>query len=97
MHSVAKRVVVHHDDGTDQAARYRELSGPSVEKHGGRFIVRGGAFRVLEGEWTPQRVVVIEFPSVDAAQAWYDSDDYPAARAVREGAGTWNMVVVEGV
>jgi uncharacterized protein (DUF1330 family) len=81
----------------DKAARYRELSGPSVEKHGGRFLARGGALHVLEGEWEPERIVVIEFPSADAARAWYDSDDYGAARTVREGAGTWNMVVVEGV
>jgi uncharacterized protein (DUF1330 family) len=81
----------------EKADRYRELSGPSVEKHGGRFLARGGALLVLEGEWDPERIVVIEFPSADAAQAWYDSDDYRTARAVREGAGTWSMVVVEGV
>jgi len=81
----------------DKAARYRELSGPSVEKHGGRFLVRGGDFSVLEGGWIPERIVVIEFPDADVARAWYDSDDYRAARAVREGAGEWRMVVVEGV
>ena len=81
----------------DKAARYRELSGPSVEKHGGRFIVRGGATDVLEGTWDPERIVVIEFPSSEAARTWYESDEYRQARAVREGAGTWNMVVVDGV
>jgi uncharacterized protein (DUF1330 family) len=80
----------------ERAARYSELSGPSVERHGGRFLARGGALRVLEGDWEPERLVVIEFPSIDAAQAWYDSDDYHEARAAREDAGTWRMVVVEG-
>ena len=81
----------------ERAARYAELSGPSVEGHGGRFLARGGALRVLEGDWQPERLVVIEFESAEAAQAWYDSDDYRAAIAVRQGAGNWRMVVVEGV
>lgn len=81
----------------ERAARYRELSGPSVERHGGRFLARGGGLTVLEGKWEPDRLVIIEFPSSNAAQAWFDSDDYGQARAVREGAGTWQMVVVDGV
>jgi uncharacterized protein (DUF1330 family) len=81
----------------ERAARYRELSGPSVERHGGRFLARGGGLTVLEGTWEPDRLVIIEFPSSDAAQVWFDSDDYRQARAVREGAGTWRMVVVDGI
>jgi uncharacterized protein (DUF1330 family) len=81
----------------ERAARYSEMSGPSVERHGGRFLARGGAIHVLEGGWQPQRLVVIEFESAEAAQAWYDSEDYRAARAVRTSAGTWRMVVVDGV
>jgi uncharacterized protein (DUF1330 family) len=50
---------------------------------------------VLEGDWAPERIVVIEFPTVDAAKRWYDSPEYAAARAVRAGAGRWNMIVVE--
>ena len=81
----------------ERAARYSEMSGPSVERHGGRFLARGGAISVLEGGWQPQRLVVIEFESADAAQAWYDSEDYRAARAVRRDAGNWRMVVVDGL
>jgi uncharacterized protein (DUF1330 family) len=86
-------------DTTDEAraARYRELSGPSVARHGGRFLVRGGATQVLEGNWDPRRLVVIEFATMAAAREWYDSDDYAEARAVRAGAGEWRMVAVEGV
>jgi len=93
----AYAVIDVHATDEERAARYRERSGPSVEKHGGRFLARGGALDVLEGDWNPGRLVVIEFPSTDAARAWYESDDYMEARAIREGAGTWNMVVVEGV
>jgi uncharacterized protein (DUF1330 family) len=81
----------------DRAARYSELSGPSVERHGGRFLARGGAICVLEGGWRPERLVVIEFESAEAAREWYDSEDYRAACAVRQGAGNWRMVVVDGV
>ena len=52
---------------------YRAQVLPTVEAHGGRFLVRGGPFEVLEGDWQPQRVVTIEFPSVEAARGWYFS------------------------
>jgi len=81
----------------ERASRYSEMSGPSVERHGGRFLARGGAISVLEGGWHPQRVVVIEFESVGAAHEWYHSEDYRAARDVRKDAGDWRMVVVDGV
>ena len=81
----------------ERAARYRARSGPSVERHGGHFLARGGALDVLEGDWQPGRLVVIEFESTAAARAWYESDDYGEARAVRQGAGAWRMVVVEGL
>ena len=81
----------------ERAARYRDVSGPSVEHHGGRFLARGGALVVLEGDWEPDRLVVIEFGSMDAARAWFDSDDYREARAVRAGAGTWRMIIVDGI
>ena len=73
------------------------MSGPSVERHDGRFLARGGAIRVLEGDWQPERLVIIEFTSTEAAQAWFDSEDYRQAREVRAGAGVWRMVVVDGV
>jgi uncharacterized protein (DUF1330 family) len=81
----------------DAAARYRELSGPSVMRHGGRFLARGGVIDVLEGDWHPARLVVIEFDSADEARAWYESDDYAEARAVRQDAGDWRVVIVDGV
>ena len=66
-------------------------------RHGGRYLARGGTTLTLEGDWLPDRLVVIEFESIEAAQAWYDSDDYRDIRRMREGAGEWRMVVVDGV
>ena len=80
----------------ERARRYSELAGVSVERHGGRFLARGEEITVLEGAWDPERLVIIEFPSVEAAQAWYESPDYREAREAREGAGTWEMVVIPG-
>ena len=80
-----------------QYEQYRALAGPAVEAGGGRFIVRGGATEVLEGDRVPNRVVILEFPSMDAARAWYDSSLYVEARAAREGAATGSFIAVEGV
>jgi uncharacterized protein (DUF1330 family) len=77
-------------------AAYRDLAGASVARHGGRFLVRGGAVIPLEGDWQPQRFVVIEFPSVDAARAFYDSDDYQDALKVRLANSEGKAFIVEG-
>jgi len=89
-------VDVHRTD-VERASRYSARSGPSVERHGGRYLARGGPAAILEGDWDPDRLVVIEFDSVEAAQDWYDSEDYREIRTMREGAGEWRMVVIEGV
>ena len=76
---------------------YKSLSGPSVTKYGGRYLARGGATTSLEGDWNPQRVVVLEFDTVEQAKAWYDSPEYQAARRAREGAMLMKALVIEGV
>jgi uncharacterized protein (DUF1330 family) len=76
---------------------YRALAAPAVEAAGGRYIVRGGATEVLEGDRVPHRIVVLEFADLDAARAWYDSPLYVEARAAREGAATGSFIAVEGV
>lgn len=80
----------------DRYAEYRALSGPAVEAGGGRYLARGGATEVLEGDRVPNRTVLIEFPDVASAKAWYDSPAYVAARKAREGACTGSFIVVEG-
>lgn len=81
----------------EQYDRYRMLAAPSVEQYGGRYIVRGGASEVLEGDRVPQRLVVLEFPDADAARRWYHSPEYGEAKATRAGAATGSFVLVEGV
>lgn len=77
--------------------RYRAIAPPSIALYGGRYLVRGGATMVLEGSWTPQRVVVLEFPTADAARAWWASPEYAPAKALRQSCAATDMIVVEGV
>ena len=64
-------------------AAYRPMAAESVARHGGRFVARGGTVVPLEGGWDPKRVVIIEFPTLEAAKTFYHSDDYQAALKVR--------------
>lgn len=75
---------------------YKRLAQACVQRHGGRYLVRGGSAEVLEGGWAPHRLVVLEFPTLEQARAFHDSADYRAARAARDGAAQMNMVVVAG-
>jgi uncharacterized protein (DUF1330 family) len=77
--------------------QYKALAPAAIARHGGRYLVRGGATSVLEGDWRPKRVVVLEFPSLAAAKAFYDSPEYRAAREVRAGAAHMDMIAVEGL
>jgi uncharacterized protein (DUF1330 family) len=81
----------------EQYDRYRPLAAASVEQYGGRYIVRGGASEVLEGDRVPHRLVVLEFPDADAARRWYHSPEYAEAKATRAGAAVGSFVIVEGV
>ena len=91
--------VIVDSDVTDpeQYAAYREAAGPAVEAYGGRFLVRGGAMELLEGDWAPTRVVVVEFPDMETVHRWYESPEYRHARSLREGAAHLRMVAVEGL
>ena len=77
--------------------QYKALAPAAIARHGGRYLARGGATAILEGDWQPKRIVVLEFPSMVAAKAFYDSSEYVAARAVRAGAANMDIVVVEGL
>ncbi len=79
-----------------QYERYKELAAPSVAAAGGRYLVRGGDVTAFEGD-EPARIVVLEFPTMEAATRWYRSDVYAEARAVRETAATVRMFAVDGV
>ncbi len=70
---------------------------PTVERYGGRFLVRGGDVEVREGEWPWRRFVVIEFPTADDARRWYDSDEYRPLRDVRHSLSDAVFLIAEGV
>ena len=76
---------------------YMALSPGAVAAAGGKFIARGGNLKILEGEWLRPRVVIIEYPTREAAEAFYDSTLYAAARVEREGAAEFSMIVVDSV
>jgi uncharacterized protein (DUF1330 family) len=80
----------------ERMVEYRRLSTIAVDKFGGRFLVRGAAYETLEGQWQPQRLVVIEFDNMEKAKAFYDSPEYVAARQARAGVSSFDMVLVEG-
>jgi len=77
-------------------AEYRKQVPATVTKHGGRFLVRGGAHDALEGDWRPGRVVVIEFPDMAAARAWYASQEYGPLIKLRQSASTGSILLVDG-
>jgi uncharacterized protein (DUF1330 family) len=76
---------------------YKSLVPASVAAYGGRFIARGGATESLEGEWTPERIVVLEFPSLERAKQWWASPEYSDAKAIRMRAAQTRMIATEGV
>ena len=84
-----------HD--AEQYERYKAASPGAIAAGGGRFIVRGGGIAVLEGDWRPKRLVLLEFEDLEAAKRWYDSPEYQEARRLREGAATLHIVAVEGL
>ncbi len=75
---------------------YKALGTLATKKFGGEYIVRGGEMKVLEGEWTPARVAIIKFDSLETALAWYNSPDYKKAIQARKGASNTRMIAVKG-
>ena len=81
----------------EQYEQYKAASPAAVAGGGGRFVVRGGELAVLEGEWSPSRLVILEFPDLETAKAWYVSENYQEAKKLRDGAARLNMVAVQGL
>ena len=76
---------------------YKPMVAPTLAQYGGRFVVRGGAAETLEGDWSPGRVVILEFPSAEQARAWWGSDEYAPAKELRQATAHTRMILVEGV
>lgn len=80
----------------DAFETYRTRAAEAIAKFGGKYLARNGEIRVLEGHWQPKTIVVVEFPSLEQAQAWYKSSEYAAALEVRDVALTRNLIFVDG-
>jgi uncharacterized protein (DUF1330 family) len=85
-------------DVTDRElfAKYRDLVPPIIEQYGGKYIVRGGHTEVLEGDWNPKRIVVLEFESVQRAKEFMDSEEYAPVKQMRFDSTNSNVLLVEG-
>ncbi|MCM5680266.1 DUF1330 domain-containing protein [Schlegelella sp. S2-27] len=82
----------------EQYKAYMAAAPAAVAAFGGEYLVRGGRHETLEGDWHPARIAMLRFPSLEQAKAFYDSENYRAARALRAGTTEYfNMIVVEGV
>jgi uncharacterized protein (DUF1330 family) len=76
---------------------YRSKVVSMLERYGARYLTRGGSHKVLDGEWRPTRVVIVEFPTMDALEAWYHSPEYQPLIELRRGAGQDVLIALEGV
>lgn len=83
---------------TDPAAyeEYRKLAPATIAKYGGKYILRGASYEKVEGDWSPKRLVLLEFESFERAKEWYNSPEYSEAKPLRHKAATSNMLIVDG-
>lgn len=91
--------VIANIDVRDPAryADYVKLTPATIAPFGGRFIARGGKSERLEGDTAANRIVILEFDTYEQAKAWYDSEGYRAARAVRQSAAAGSLILVDGI
>lgn len=87
-------IEVHDPAGYEE---YKKLAPSAVALYGGKYIARGGRTETLEGDWSPSRLVILQFESVEQAKKWLDSDEYQEARKMRHATAKSNMVVIEGI
>ena len=76
---------------------YKKLTPASITAYDGKFIVRGGKTETLEGDWDPERIVVLEFPTVERAKEWWASEMYVPAKQIRQRTASTQMIIVEGL
>ncbi len=79
-----------------QYEEYKKLSTLAMKANGAEVCIRGGRVEVMEGNWAPSRVVMLKFPSMEAARAFYNSPEYAAAIEARQGIADMRMIIVEG-
>jgi len=76
---------------------YAKQTAATIERYGGKFVVRGGEPETLEGDWKTKRLVILEFPSIEQAKAWYNSPEYSAIIGIRHRSAISKMLLVQGV
>ena len=91
---VIVEINIHHPELYEE---YKKLTPASIAEFDGKFVVRGGRTVSLEGDWKPQRIVVSEFPSVERAQEWWNSEGYKKAKKLRHDSADTKMIIVEGI
>ena len=77
--------------------QYKALAPPAIAAYGGRYVVRGGRSEILEGTWQPARLVLLEFPTMERARAWWASPEYAEAKALRQSCAQTEMLLIEGL
>ena len=77
--------------------QYRLLAQESIAKYGGRYLARGGAIEAVEGGWAPKSLIIVEFPDMERARAWYRSPEYAEALKVRRHALDRRLIFVDGL
>jgi uncharacterized protein (DUF1330 family) len=76
---------------------YKEQAAHTVHKYDGKYIVRGGKTEVLEGDWNPKRIVVLEFPTMERAKEWLNCEEYREPRKLRHRTANTNMILIQGI
>jgi uncharacterized protein (DUF1330 family) len=91
-------VVINNDVlDPERYAEYAKLAPATIEAYGGKYLARGGKVEVLEGDWVPARLVILQFESVEQAKKWINSPEYSEPRKMRQSASHSRIVVIEGV
>lgn len=91
---VIVEIAIHNPEEYED---YKKLTPQSLIPFDGKFIVRGGETESLEGDWNPERIVVLEFPNTDKAKSWWNSEGYAPAKALRQKTAHTKMILVPGI
>jgi uncharacterized protein (DUF1330 family) len=76
---------------------YKKMAPVSIRQYGGRYLTRGGACEVLEGDWIPKRLVILEFPTMERAKEWWSSSEYAGPKSLRHATAESTMILLEGL
>jgi len=90
---VIVEVTIHNHKEYEE---YKKLTPGSIMAYGGKFVIRGAKTESLEGDWNPERIVVLEFPTIERAREWYNSKEYAPAKTIRHENATSKMILVGG-